>query len=243
MGAFLSDTIEFPIDVAESAGLLRRENDQLMIQIDDQIFTVVERNGTLRTVGGKLWPGGILYYQFAGNVTAEKKPQFLAAAKLWSDVAKISFVEKANSSGYILIEDSNEDSAHVGFLGKAQSMKLNRWSDIYVVAHEIAHALGFVHEQKRCDRDEFVEIKSNNILAGKEHNFDRLDNVKGTTPYDYESLMHYGAYAFGKKDGTGKILQTIAIRPPNKFDISKLGLVNKLSKYDKDDMIAAYGKK
>ncbi len=42
-----------------------------------------------------------------------------------------------------------------------------------VIIHEVGHAMGFWHEQSRPDRDDYVEIKLENVKAGKEHNFNK----------------------------------------------------------------------
>jgi hypothetical protein len=65
--------------------------------------------------------------------------------------------------------------------------------------HELLHAVGFMHEQNREERDNFVRINLKNIQKGKEQNFDKAKS--GTTSgfgvgYDYGSVMHYSAVAF-----------------------------------------------
>jgi hypothetical protein len=39
------------------------------------------------------------------------------------------------------------------------------------VKHELAHALGFDHEQNRPDRDSYVKINFENIIDGQQRNF------------------------------------------------------------------------
>ncbi|KAI1897590.1 hypothetical protein AGOR_G00084830 [Albula goreensis] len=67
--------------------------------------------------------------------------------------------------------------------------------------HELLHALGFYHEQSRSDRDDYVDIWLDQVLPGFEHSFDKYDDsfiTDQNTPYDYESIMHYGPYSFNK---------------------------------------------
>merc|ERR1712055_604190 len=58
--------------------------------------------------------------------------------------------------------------------------------------------IGLHHEQCRQDRDGYLTIMLQNVQSNMQHNFNK---ARGTTnfgmPYDYCSLMHYGATAFG----------------------------------------------
>lgn len=90
---------------------------------------------------------------------------------------------------------------------------LNAYSDSFAYAppghcstgsviHEIGHAIGLYHEQSRCDRDAFVTVNWENITSGKEHNFDNHCGAEGRdlASYDFDSIMHYGSYAFSSND-------------------------------------------
>jgi len=63
-----------------------------------------------------------------------------------------------------------------------------------VVVHEIGHAIGWIHEQSRPDRDEFVRINFGRIPRPLHAQFDvfpaHLINDHDVA-YDYRSVMHY----------------------------------------------------
>lgn len=66
-----------------------------------------------------------------------------------------------------------------------------------LIAHELLHAIGHWHEQSRVDRDQHIQINTQNIQPGFEHNF----NVHSSDGYmvggyDYCSLMHYSRFSF-----------------------------------------------
>jgi len=100
------------------------------------------------------------------------------------------------------------------------------------VFHEVFHALGKVHEQSRPDRDDYVKIVFDNIIAGQEHNFEIQEHVHPAgTPYDILSIMHYEPYAFSKngqptiiaKDGIGAG-QFGNTEEPTKIDLEELNI-------------------
>jgi len=80
--------------------------------------------------------------------------------------------------------------------GRINLGSMCRWHGVAV--HELLHGVGVAHEQKRPDRDIFLEIAWDNVAEGKESQFefDRAAYTEG--PYDYDSIMHYGRYSFSK---------------------------------------------
>lgn len=72
--------------------------------------------------------------------------------------------------------------------------------------HEIGHALGMWHEHSRPDRNEYININYENIKENKLINFGLLSAEEfALVPdvgYDFQSIMHYGPYAFSSMRGT-----------------------------------------
>jgi hypothetical protein len=65
--------------------------------------------------------------------------------------------------------------------------------------HEMGHATGFWHEQSRPDRDSYVTVNFNNIINVLRYaSAEQFDDMQALTLYDWNSLMHYGAWDFAK---------------------------------------------
>jgi hypothetical protein len=63
-----------------------------------------------------------------------------------------------------------------------------------VLAHEIGHTLGLIHEHQRPDRDQYINIRDENIVANSQAHFAPINAKYVETrdmPYDYGSDMHY----------------------------------------------------
>ena len=121
--------------------------------------------------------------------------------------------------------------SNVGRVGgiKGQLVNLGSLQCLHqgVVIHETLHALGSsivfnwpsywtisgaVHEHTRPDRDLHVRILLENVQPGQEHNFQKVSNDThntGNTPFDYKSIMIYGAFDFGIENSSGSRKRTI----------------------------------
>lgn len=108
------------------------------------------------------------------------------------------------------------------YIGKTiengQGISIGSFCDeLSTVEHEILHALGFFHEQSRYDRNNFVTIQFDNVLEGRENNFEIIPKNQSTdngVPYDFWSVMHYGKNAFTNGNGP-----TIVTKDPKFQDI------------------------
>ncbi len=67
------------------------------------------------------------------------------------------------------------------------------------ICSNFRHALGFYHEHQRYDRDTYITVNLTNVRATSQNQFTvnplTDTNDVGVT-YDYQSIMHYGSYAF-----------------------------------------------
>lgn len=73
--------------------------------------------------------------------------------------------------------------------------------------------IGFYHEQSRSDRDDYVTIVWDKILPGTEDNFEKYNASEIThfgAPYDYGSVLHYGATGFSI-DGSPTIIPKVRL--------------------------------
>jgi len=97
-----------------------------------------------------------------------------------------------------------------------------------LIAHELMHVLGFMHEHQRPDRDQYLDVK-----VSRWNSFDYVKRVDGKmlTPYDPESITHYGVNPFIKIKSNAPDLI------PN---IEMIGQLEKLSRLDIEQINANY---
>ena len=121
----------------------------------------------------------------------------------------------AGRPGWLTCQDATGCSSWVGRQGSRQDVNLSAGCGFGATVHELGHAVGLWHEQSREDRDQFVTVNWANIQPAQRHNFDQHitdgDDVGG---YDYGSIMHYGATAFGLVGPDGRRRVTLTPTRP-----------------------------
>ena len=77
------------------------------------------------------------------------------------------------------------------------------------ITHEFVHAFGLYHEQSRSDRDKYVTINWDKVLARHCRNFVKQEtSLTFGVPYDGKSLMHYGP-RLSSNDGSDTITSKV----------------------------------
>ncbi|XP_063044395.1 high choriolytic enzyme 1-like [Engraulis encrasicolus] len=148
------------------------------------------------------------------------------AMKSFEQTTCILFIPRQhNQRDFLYIMSDNGCYSSVGRQGGGQVVSLQRGACVYLgtVQHELLHALGFQHEQNRSDRDQHVKILWQNIVPGKEQNFQKADTNNLGTPYSYGSVMHYGREFFSRN---GK--PTIVPIPDPNVEIGKATAMSEL---------------
>ncbi|XP_068754617.1 zinc metalloproteinase nas-14-like [Montipora capricornis] len=150
-----------------------------------------------------LWPNGEIVYDIDSSVANDPRGMAAVMAGMdeWTSKTCIRFKKRTTETDYAYFTTGSGCSSFVGKIGGRQNIILERglcWNK-GTVTHEIGHAVGYFHEQSRPDRDQYVAIFLDNVKPGKKHNFKKysrtlIDSLG--TPYDYQSVMHYGQFDF-----------------------------------------------
>lgn len=126
---------------------------------------------------------------------------------------KFSNTEQENCAGTsaetpsILFQDSKPGcwspvglvSGRAQFATSSQPINIGKGcEDMGIVAHELGHTIGMLHEMSRDDRDQYVAVQMANVPESQSHNFDKNVKADNSSAFDFLSLMMYGAYEFSK---------------------------------------------
>ncbi|KAG5874821.1 hypothetical protein JTB14_030209 [Gonioctena quinquepunctata] len=206
----------------------------------DILIPPMSRNGLVGET--YRWKNGVIPYEISGFFPNDGLNVIMRAMDLYKKYTCVSFRPKVSTDkDYISITNDRTGCwSSVGRIGGRQLINLQSPScttKIGTPVHELMHACGFLHEQNRHERDDYVSIVWGNIKSGHEGNFNKAD--KGTAegygiPYDFRSVMHYSNTAFSL-DGRSS---TIVPKDPKKTE--KMGQRDGFSKGDITKINAMY---
>lgn len=158
------------------------------------------------SVGGFRWPAQTIPYSIRASVNKGLKDRIEDAMAHVSAKTVLSFRFKRSTdpSWVEFVEDgtiSGSGNSPVGMQPGATTIRLKGGASFGTVVHEIGHSVGLYHEHQRCDRSSYVAIRYGNIsIRGPRltTNFGSICGHHLIGNYDFDSIMHYGAYAFSK---------------------------------------------
>ncbi|MCX6110180.1 MAG: M12 family metallopeptidase [Proteobacteria bacterium] len=114
---------------------------------------------------------------------------------------RVRFVAHEDEPDFIVFRPAHADlcQSYLGRKGGEQEVVLAASCSKGQVLHELMHALGFVHEHSREDRDRYIKIVWDEILPAYRNQFQKVPAAVSQpvdVPFDFESILLYPSYAF-----------------------------------------------
>lgn len=147
-----------------------------------------------------LWSGGELPFAINPNVT---QPQRVIEALTYFIDTPIRIVPYTDQEDVLVFQSGAKGcKSYVGRVGGKQPVWISEECSPAEIAHEVMHALGFIHEQNRTDRDSYVQVLKDNVQSGYEINFEMFPSsmmtLSGAGAFDFRSIMLYAPTSFSK---------------------------------------------
>ncbi|WP_299314464.1 M12 family metallopeptidase [uncultured Aquimarina sp.] len=163
------------------------------------------------------WPNNTIIYVLSSNLTSNQRQVTLESIEQWSSKTNIKFKERTNESYYVTIRNNGDNcncaNASLGVQGTRGTINMGVRTGTGVMTHEIGHTLGYLHEQNRSDRDQFVRIFPENIQNGAISQFRISSNSVNPGAFDVQSIMIYSSFTFSK-NGQPVMLELDGTRIP-----------------------------
>lgn len=151
----------------------------------------------------KTWPNATVYYTLPsqGSLSTQNYNTFLTninkAFDMISSQTSMQFVERTNQTEYITFTYTTTNSSPLGWQkNRVNGIKIYNTTYPAIIAHEIMHSMGIMHEQCRPDRDQYIIVDVNKAVEGSRHNFNLYNDYAGHGAFDFGSVMMYQSTDF-----------------------------------------------
>ncbi len=169
------------------------------------------------------WSNNTIVYVLDNSLSSRQRDVTFSSMNEWINKTNVRFKERTNESSYVTIRNSGRNcncaSASLGDQGSRGTINMGVRTGVGVMTHEIGHTLGYLHEQNRSDRDQFVNIFPENIQDGAISQFRVDNNSVNPGRFDVESIMIYSSFTFSK-NGQPVMLEKDGSRIPFRSTLS-----------------------
>jgi hypothetical protein len=146
------------------------------------------------------WPSRTVRWKYDSGVSTDLKNKWSTATTAWKNDLGFTFTQITSNTGdYILVQQNSGGSAYstsIGRRGGQQIISVDpRYFSSGTVIHEIGHAVGLIHEQKRPDRNTYITVNYSNIRPNWTSQYDKCSGCTANGTFDFNSIMLYGARA------------------------------------------------
>lgn len=157
----------------------------------------------------QIWPGGVIPFFIQGDLPHPER--VIKALSLFYGTKLVFQSYEGQEDVLVFQAGTGNCKSYLGRVGGKQPLWVGPGCGPKEIAHEIMHAVGFIHEQNRADRDSFIEVLWQNVHENAKINFEVFPKdfmkLSGLNAFDYESIMLYPAKMFSK-DGISETMRS-----------------------------------
>jgi Astacin (Peptidase family M12A) len=195
------------------------------------------KNGFIEAPKLHYWDGGVI--PFSIHASMPNPERVLRVIAYFNETTPVRFVPyNGQSDSVVFMPFEGLCLSYLGRVSGNQPIYLDDRCNEHEITHEIMHALGFIHEHTRADRDRYVAVNWKNIEEDKQSQFmispTSLHEPLDKRPFDYNSVMIYSGTAFALDRGQPTLVSRggEAVEP----------VVNGLSPEDAERLRLLYGR-